>query len=49
MIAIEGVHPLIMWMGFIGIVLVFLFLDLGLFNKKSHALSIKEAIIWSLV
>lgn len=49
MIAIEGVHPVIMWMGFIGMVLIFLSLDLGLFNKKKHALSIKEAIIWSLV
>jgi len=47
MVSIPGVSPLIMWIGFIALVFVFLFLDLGLFNKKKHAPSIKEALIWT--
>lgn len=31
------------------IVILMLLLDLGIFNKKSHAISNKEAIIWSLI
>ena len=30
-------------------VLFMLFLDLGIFNKKSHEVSNKEAVIWSAV
>ena len=49
MITIPGVHPFFMWAGFILLVIIFLVLDLGVFNKKKHTLSIKEAVIWSLV
>lgn len=35
--------------GFTITIIVMLILDLGLFNKKSHAISNKEAAIWSLV
>ena len=31
------------------VVLIMLLLDLGIFNKKSHAVTNKEAIIWSIV
>jgi tellurite resistance protein TerC len=31
------------------VVLVMLLLDLGIFNKKSHVVSNKEAIAWSIV
>lgn len=38
-----------MWIGFIALVLVLLSLDLGVFHRKAHAVSIKEALIWSAV
>ncbi|MGE5681749.1 MAG: TerC family protein [Bacillota bacterium] len=36
-----------MWILFILFVLVMLALDLGIFNRKSHVISIREALIWS--
>ena len=47
MINIPGVSPLIMWGSFIFLIVIFLFMDLGIFNRKKHTLSIKEALIWS--
>lgn len=41
-------HPLLI-AGFSIIVVVMLLLDLGVFNKKGHVISNKEAIIWSVV
>lgn len=41
-------HPGII-AGFSVIILIMLLLDLGVFNKKSHAVSNKEAVTWSLV
>jgi tellurite resistance protein TerC len=38
-----------MWAGFGALVLVVLALDLGLFNRKAHEPSFKEAATWSLV
>jgi tellurite resistance protein TerC len=35
------------WVGFICCVLVFLSLDLGLFHRKAHAVSFKEALAWT--
>lgn len=35
------------WIGFLVFVLLMLALDLGVFNRKSHVVSIKEALIWS--
>ncbi len=37
------------WIGFIAFVLAMLALDLGVFNRKSHAVSMKEAGIWTAV
>jgi tellurite resistance protein TerC len=37
------------WVIFTGFVLGVLFLDLGVFHKKSHAVSLKEATIWTAV
>ena len=37
------------WAGFIGCVLFFLALDLGVFHRQSHAVKFKEALAWSLV
>ena len=38
-----------LWIGFNLFVLAMLALDLGVFHRKSHAVSTKEAITWSLV
>ena len=38
-----------LWIGFNVFVLMMLALDLGVFHRKSHAVSIKEATIWSVV
>jgi Tripartite tricarboxylate transporter family receptor len=37
------------WIGFIAFVLLMLALDLGVFHRRAHVVSIKEAIAWSLV
>lgn len=36
-----------MWVGFLLFVLLLLGLDLGVFHKKAHAVTVKEAAIWS--
>lgn len=41
-------HPLIIGT-FAVVILVMLLLDLGVFNKKSHVISNKEAITWSVI
>lgn len=40
---------LIFWLGFNVFVLLMLALDLGIFNRKAHIVSVKEAIIWTAV
>ena len=42
----ESIWP---WLGFFSFVVAMLAIDLGVFHKKSHAISIREAAIWSLV
>ncbi len=37
------------WIAFISLVLLMLALDLGVFNRKAHIVSVKEAIGWSAV
>lgn len=37
------------WIGFHIFVLAMLALDLGVFHKNSHVVSIKEALSWSVV
>jgi tellurite resistance protein TerC len=37
------------WVGFIAFVLLMLALDLGVFHRKAHVVSVKEAVGWSLV
>ena len=41
--------PIWLWVGFNLFVLAILALDLGVFHRKAHALSLKEASIWSVV
>jgi len=40
---------LIHWIGFLAFVILMLGLDLGVFHRKSHAVSLKEALAWSAV
>jgi len=40
---------LILWIAFNVFVLGMLAIDLGIFHRKAHAVSIKEASIWSAV
>ena len=49
MITIPGVSPIFMWIGFLLLIIIFLVIDLGVFNKKKHEVSIKEALIWTAV
>jgi tellurite resistance protein TerC len=37
------------WIGFNVFVLIMLALDLGVFNRKSHVITVKESISWTLV
>jgi tellurite resistance protein TerC len=37
------------WISFIGLVLVMLALDLGVFHRKAHVVSVKEALTWSVI
>ena len=41
--------PIIFWIIFNGFVFIMLALDLGVFHRKSHDVSVKEALIWTLV
>ncbi|HEY5940061.1 MAG TPA: TerC family protein [Gemmatimonadales bacterium] len=42
-----GEHSSAVWLGFSGLVLALLILDLGVLNRHLHVLSFKEAISWS--
>lgn len=46
--SILELHPGLVW-GFGITVVIMLMLDLGVFNKKSHVVSSKEATIWTIV
>ena len=41
--------PLSWWVAFNAFVLVMLALDLGVFHRKAHVVSLKEALGWSTV
>lgn len=42
-----GQHDLSVWLGFTGLVVTLLVLDLGVLNRRSHVLTLKEALSWS--
>ncbi|MFV0236539.1 hypothetical protein OBK19_11550 [Empedobacter falsenii] len=46
--SIIDLHPGLVW-GFGIVVIIMLLLDLGVFNKKAHEVTSKEATIWSIV
>lgn len=43
-----GHHGAAVWLGFTGLVAALLIIDLGVLNRRSHVLSFKEAMSWSL-
>lgn len=43
----ETIGTPVMWVGFLGFVLAMLGLDLGVFHRKSHEVSFREALGWS--
>jgi tellurite resistance protein TerC len=43
-----GHHGLAVWLGFTGVVVGLLVIDLGVLNRRSHVLTFKEAMSWSL-
>ncbi|HEX2220083.1 MAG TPA: TerC family protein [Gemmatimonadales bacterium] len=43
-----GHHGAAVWLGFTGLVTALLILDLGVLNRRSHVLSFREALSWSL-
>jgi len=45
--AMLGTWPL--WVGFLAFVALMLALDLGVFHRKAHAISLREATVWSAV
>ena len=40
--------PLSLWIGFNVLVLLLLALDLGVFHRKAHAVTLKESIAWTI-
>jgi len=47
MVSIPGVPSVLLYLGFLILISIFLLIDLGLFNKKTHRISVKEALIWT--
>jgi tellurite resistance protein TerC len=45
----ESIGSFWMWVGFLAFVLGMLALDLGVFHRRAHAVSVKEAATWSAV
>ena len=41
-------HSLSWWVGFNILIIILIAIDLGVLHKKSHVISVKEALIWSL-
>ena len=37
------------WAGFIVCILIFLSLDLGVFHRRAHVVSVREALTWTIV
>jgi tellurite resistance protein TerC len=38
-----------LWVGFVGLIVVLLTLDLGVFHRKAHVIPVCEALLWSAV
>ncbi|MFI5337146.1 MAG: TerC family protein [Opitutales bacterium] len=48
-LALFGTMPWFAWVGFLVFIGVMLALDLGIFNRRSHEVSVREALIWCAV
>lgn len=48
-VAMFSTMPWWAWAGFLGFVALMLALDLGVFNRKAHVVSLKEALAWCVV
>jgi tellurite resistance protein TerC len=46
---LQGTHEIIIFSSFLLFIFMMLALDLGVFNKKSHAPSFREALAWTIV
>ncbi|HEX5110846.1 MAG TPA: TerC family protein [Vicinamibacterales bacterium] len=40
---------MLVWFAFISLILLLLALDLGIFHRKAHVVSVREGLVWSLV
>ena len=45
----NGTHEVFIFSSFLIFIFIMLALDLGVFNKKSHALSFREALTWTII
>ncbi|HET7534924.1 MAG TPA: hypothetical protein VFJ90_00620, partial [Candidatus Didemnitutus sp.] len=48
-LAMFSTMPWWAWVGFLGFVAVMLALDLGVFNRRAHEVTLKEALAWCFV
>lgn len=46
---VETIGTPALWLGFLTLVLLMLAIDLGIFHRKAHEVSLKEATVWSVV
>jgi tellurite resistance protein TerC len=46
---IETIGTPLLWTGFLAFVLAMLAVDLGVFHRRTHAVGLREALVWSLV
>jgi len=48
---IQGIlaNKILLWGGFNLLVVVLLAIDLGIFHRKDHAISVKEGLVWSAI
>ena len=42
-------HKYVLWGGFNLLVLALLALDLGVFHRKDHKITVKEGLLWSII
>jgi tellurite resistance protein TerC len=47
--SLETVGSPLAWAGFVGLILALLAVDLGVFHRKTHAVGLREAAMWSVV
>jgi tellurite resistance protein TerC len=45
---LTGTHEIIVFTGFLLFIILMLSIDLGILNKKSHALTFREALLWTI-